>query len=163
MIAFCSTINSLPYYFQRSSALSSTTDATISRNINAIYPYLQYLMRQKLPGFGVSLDSKFTTGSTVSDSDQILTEIWDYIRCTNLYDTRLLTAGTQFTGAIAASNGASNIPGLGYVVPLQVNATSTQGFGRAMTLSELAFHFICTADSVPAATNGLLGSNDPVQ
>lgn len=160
VIAFASSIDGKPYYFQRTNALSSTADAAIGRN-QQIYNYLRSLADETIPGFGVDLASKFG-----ADTDQILTEIWDYIRCTNLYDTRL-PAGSQFTGPL-------NGDGYGYAAPL-INTTggnNYRGFGRSITLSELAFIFICTADSVydPAlaasgasATDGLLESNDPAR
>ncbi len=158
------------YYFQRQNNLSSTADANIARN-QSLFTYLHYLTSQSIPGFGVSLADKFG-----ADQDQILTEIWDYIRSTNLYDTRL-AAGNEYTaqGVNNTSGSANNAgTGYGYVVPLQNG--SSLGFGRSLTLSELAFVFICTADSVdqtnqpppgphPAPNpdpKGLMGSNDPV-
>lgn len=159
VIAFCSTISGNPYYFQRQNALSPTEDADIARNIQ-LFTYLQKLSNQPTPGFGVSLNGKFG-----ADTDQVLTEIWDYIRSTNLYDSRL-SAGKSFT---ADPSGGSTKSGHGYVVPLEVasEGVSYLGFGRSFTLSELAFLFICTADSVDIATTpdplGLLKSNDPAE
>jgi uncharacterized protein (TIGR02600 family) len=157
-LALCSTINGHPYYFARQSALSPIVDATLARN-TALFSYLQYFANQQVPGFGVSLAGKFG-----ADCDQILTEIWDYIRCTNLYDSRL-PADKQFTADFVPS---SSSPGYGYVVPLEVG--TNRGFGRSLTLSELAFQFICSADPVDTETGaghpdpkGLKGSNDPAK
>ncbi|MDR1146468.1 MAG: Verru_Chthon cassette protein A [Verrucomicrobiales bacterium] len=147
-IAFCSTVSARPYYFQRQNNLSPTEDATIERNME-IYSYLRDLAARDIPGFGVSLSAKFQ-----DDTEQILLEIWDYIRSTNLYDSRL-APGHSFT------TDNFDIAGYGYVVPLEISGR--RGFGRAVTLSELAFHFICTADSVDPAevpnADGLKGSN----
>ncbi len=160
VIAFCSSISGDAYYFQRKNALSPTEDAAIARN-QELFSYLQSLTSKPIPGFGDTLASKYG-----DDRDQILVEIWDYIRSTNLYDSRL-PIGKSFT---PDPSGGSTKAGHGYVVPLEKTSggTTYRGFGRSITLSELAFLFICTADSVdinvpPAPPNaaGLLGSNDP--
>ena len=109
-IAFCSTVGGREYIFQRSAfdpskigmvANSSFTGASnigsqsatldFTANNSTIYNYLKGLMAKPYPGFGASLASKFGT-----DSDQILTEIYDYIRCVNLFDCSGTNA-TQFT------------------------------------------------------------------
>ena len=109
-IAFCSTVGGREYIFQRSAfdpskigmvANSSFTGASnigsqsatldFTANNSTIYNYLKGLMAKPYPGFGASLASKFGT-----DSDQILTEIYDYIRCVNLFDCSAPNA-TQFT------------------------------------------------------------------
>lgn len=158
VIALASSIGSYPYYFQRANALSPTEDAAIQRN-QQLFGYLQYLTNQKIPGFGVKLADKFG-----ADRDQILTEVWDYIRSTNLYDSRLGT-GKQFTSEPSAQ-------GYGYVVPLETGAAGdpNRGFGRSLTLTKLSFVFICTADPVDTQTgqghpytDGMLHSNDPVK
>jgi uncharacterized protein (TIGR02600 family) len=110
-IAFCSTIGGREYIFQRSAfnpssiglvnnssftrassngSQSATLDFTASNS--TIYTYLQGLMSKSYPGYGASLASKFDT-----DSDQILTEIYDYIRCVNLFDCSATNA-RPFTG-----------------------------------------------------------------
>ena len=149
VIAFSSTIGGLPYFFQRGNPLNPAGDTALARNTQ-IFSYLKTLTSETVPGFGVDLATKFGT-----DRDQILTEIWDYIRSTNLSDTRL--ASGQFTSG----------DGYGYVTPLQMGTgtAATQGFGRAITVSELAFLFLCAADPVdtqnaPPNPKGLLGSND---
>jgi len=114
-IAFCSTIGGREYIFQRSAfnpssivmqankpftgassngSQSATLDFTASNS--TIYNYLKGLMARSYPGFGASLASKFND-NTGDDSDQILTEIYDYIRCVNLFDCSATNA-TQFTG-----------------------------------------------------------------
>ncbi len=110
-IAFCSTVNGTEYIFQRSAfdpskigmvanqpftgasnigSQSATLDFTAKNS--TIYNYLKGLMSKPYPGFGASLASKFG-----ADSDQILTEIYDYIRCVNLFDCSSANA-KQFTG-----------------------------------------------------------------
>ncbi len=159
VIALAASIGSYPYYFQRANALSPTDDAGIQRN-QQLFSYLQYLTNQKVPGFGVKLADKFG-----DDRDQILTEVWDYIRSTNLYDSRL-PVGKQFTAEPSSQNN-----GYGYVVPLETGADKAnpnRGFGRSLTMTKLAFVFICTADPVdtqsqPPNSDGMLHSNDPTK
>ena len=51
--------------------------------------YLRNLTTQAIPGFGGNFSAKYSTsnGSSGTDRDQILTEIFDYIRSINLCDT----------------------------------------------------------------------------
>lgn len=155
LIAFCASTGSgaslEPYYFQRQNALSATNDISLTRN-QQLYAYLQYLTGQPIPGFGGNFSAKYA-----ADRDQILTEIFDYIRSANLYDNTL-APGRQFTEASR-----------GCVVP-SVSGT-TMGLGRYFTLSELAIGFICNADGNDPKTNnpqpppavplGRLSSNVP--
>jgi uncharacterized protein (TIGR02600 family) len=136
LAAFCSTIGTTtstspagtkpyPFYFQRADSTSPTADyANLQRN-RELYAYLQRLTSQTVPGYGGIFSTKWG-----QDRDQILTEIFDYIRCVNLRDP--LPGATQF-----AANGQ--------VAPIQIG--STQGFGRFHTLSQFGFHFICSRDA----------------
>ncbi|MDD5348718.1 MAG: Verru_Chthon cassette protein A [Chthoniobacteraceae bacterium] len=167
LIALCSSIGPaathLPYYFQRATAGSPTNDINIPRNLD-LYKYLQYLTQQPVPGFGGDFLTKYG-----DDRDQILTEIFDYIRSANLQD-----AGVgQFsytTYRTTSGSGYAQMPlGYGWVAPSHFIAPGgkiTQGFGRSFTLSELALGFIdnATADiDDPANPNydESHGSNDP--
>ncbi len=87
LIAFCSEVGRNPsgdpyrYYFQRKNPKSTTADyAEISRN-QALLSYLQRETSQDIPGFGGNFNLKFG-----ADRDQLLTEIFDYIRASNLND-----------------------------------------------------------------------------
>jgi uncharacterized protein (TIGR02600 family) len=192
-IAFCSTVNGTEYVFQRSAfdpsqiglvTNSSFTGASQTGSQNAtlespatnptpkqqhnstIYNYLKGLMSKPYPGFGASLASKFGT-----DSDQILTEIYDYIRCVNLFDCSEPTA-RPFTGRPFYVNepgfGRSLQSGLalprtptgnlgyylasaymGQVVPAEIG--STRGFGRFPTIVGATLGFFAT-DTNPART-----------
>jgi uncharacterized protein (TIGR02600 family) len=138
LIAFCSTLNDEPYYFQRQNSQSGTDDYTsISRNI-ILYSYLQDLMARPVPGFGGTLSTKFG-----ADKDQVPTEIFDYIRNTNLYDANLTAPYALETSTRGESRGE--------VVPITIG--STRGFGRYLTLSEAALWIVCTGDAANAATN----------
>ena len=146
------------YYFARSQANSNTYDySSIPRN-KAIYQYLQTLAGKAIPGYG----GKFTTKYGAPETYQILTEIFDYIRCTDPSDELLLGAGPgtatdyQYAQPTARSvNGqdGSVIPpstapewaGAGQVMPLifQPSGAScyTKGFGRMYGINEISIDF----------------------
>lgn len=158
LIAFCASTgapgNLLPYYFQRQQAASATNDIAITRNTE-LYGYLQYLTREPIPGFGGSFLAKYGT-----DRDQILTEIFDYIRSTNLHDD-LLAVNKQFTTYWSSTN-MNNVPaGHGWVAPTHYqpdgSTEMTMGLGRTFSLSEFGIAFICNADG----NDTTHGSNDP--
>ena len=127
-IAFCSTVNGSEYIFQRSAfdpmsislvANSSFTGASNTGSQSAtkdfttknstIYNYLKGLMTKPYPGFGASLASKFD-----ADSDQILTQIYDYIRSSNLFDCSDANA-KPYTGRFFYWNEANRLVGAGNV------------------------------------------------
>lgn len=142
LAAFCSTIGSstkaMPFYFQRADSTSPIADyANIQRN-RELYAYLQRLTSQPVPGYGGRFSTKWG-----ADRDQVLTEIFDYIRCVNLHDP--LTGAAQFAGD---NNVSTTAAGEGQVAPIRVG--DTMGFGRAHTLSQFGFHFICTRDPAKA-------------
>ena len=149
LIAHCATINGQPYYFTRSDPLSATVDFS-GRNV-PLYKYLQAETSRPVPGFGVS-DFRAKYGD---DRDQILTEIFDYIRCANLDNPLLSNAG-----GVGYRYYLRNYKTRGQVTPIRIG--DTQGFGRFPTISEVGIHFICTADSGDVAATaepGLYDSN----
>lgn len=158
LIAFCSRMGGKNYIFDRANADSMTADYA-GRNIE-LYQYLQHLTANPIPGFGGSFSNKYAT-----DRDQILTEIYDYIRSTNLFDDTLEanpntypTTGNQFTNGRTSKTGTQI--GHGQVTPIRIG--TNQGFGRFNTLSEVAMHFICTADYNIAESNVVPADNtDP--
>jgi len=212
LISFCSTLG-IPnpgagslgpktYFFRRKDAYSPTADIAIPRN-QQLFGYLTGLLNQTTPG-----GSNFTVKYDQGDTEQILVEIFDYIRATNLYDGFL--APTQPVlelagGAYDLDNGIApfnttryknnplekhnigtlyrqrpqtyktytydrasrnirttptpglnrdersvdkSFPGHGTVVPSKLGTTSL-GFGRFVTVTEVGFHFICTGDGTP--------------
>ncbi len=150
LIAFCSTIHGNGYYFQRMDPNHPTNDLDqISRN-RTLLEYLRTLTTQDIPGFGNNFLNKYPGNSTVTDRDQILTEMFDYIRCTNLRDSSLWgsglagTTGTSWTGEYTKNlvSGNTAFPGIGQVVPIEDTTTSTRGFGRFPTVQGAVLHFI---------------------
>ncbi len=87
--AFCATIpgktatsEGLKYYVLRRNPNSAIEDFSILSN-RRVYKYMQLMTKKPLPFLG----SSFTDKYSAANRDQILTEIFDYIRCTNLIDT----------------------------------------------------------------------------
>lgn len=169
LFAFVSTINPRgvggppqPYYFQRSDPRSLTNDwENIPRN-RELFGYLQALTSRPFPGFGGnSFNQKYGI-----DRDQILTQIFDYIRVTNPDDALL---ATQFRFGYRAqippidTAASSQRGGHNQIVPIRIETStgSNQGFGRFPVISEAAIGFIATADAaIPdsnSANNTTLG------
>ncbi|MCE0497450.1 MAG: Verru_Chthon cassette protein A [Methylacidiphilales bacterium] len=173
LVAFCSTLNGTAstaggtstapggsnqqvYYFQRQNKDSLTNDyLNIPRN-QTLFTYLHTLMNTQVPGFGGNLANKFGT-----DSDQILTEIFDYIRSTNLNDLNLTTE-TAYPYYQYGSGGTTHGFGVAEVAPITITSPSgaaTRGFGRFTTISEASLWLICTADPSIAAAGLTPASN----
>lgn len=155
LLAFCATISpsSSPkkYYFTRGSGTGSTsTDRNADYAGNArnqkLYDYLRKLMDKPIPGFGGPTNGFGTKYGTLN-RDQILTEIFDYIRITNLQDKSLVAAGGK---PFTPSTGTT---GSGQVVPIKITtpAGDTKGFGRMATISEAALQFYATEITVSTA------------
>lgn len=156
LTAFCAQINTASgrksFFFTRANADSATEDimgfsSGAERN-RELYGYLRRLTGAPIPGFGGDFLSKYPSSEPgkPSDRDQILTQILDYIRCTNLFDDLLpgsyaATSG-QFTRT--RTNATGTRAGHGQVAPLKIG--NARGFGRVYSLSEAGFHFIATAD-----------------
>lgn len=128
-------------------ALNQSTDFT-AKNAK-VYDYLIGLSDKNIPGFGSSLDDKFE-----ADTGQIFTEVFDYIRATNLYDlsapnSQPYTARPIIHGEIASATMTLRDIGrpswteiltadylgsayLGQVTPIRIqrNSQSTRGLGR---------------------------------
>jgi uncharacterized protein (TIGR02600 family) len=176
LIAFCATYgrdgaSGLGYYFARENADSATHDINLPRNRQLIN-YLEGLASATAPGYPKSFAEKYP-----QDFRQIIIQMFDYIRSTNLYDARLdnnqfltgpdreypriltklptnmktYTEG-RFNGATSYhGSGFGFYPGNGQVVPTQ--DAGNQGFGRYYTIDEVAMLFIACADGTPNAEN----------
>ncbi len=217
LIAFCSSLGTTPaarnansYYFRRQDYSSPTTDINLPRNM-ALLNMLVETMGKMMPG-GATFTTKYNSG----DAAQIMVQIFDYIRSTNLYDgflavprEQLVGDGTatggleeyrfeyyntpanrgRFSPASDATNGYADgafyaykppyrtytpsrmsrmtgnrgvsgqqrteraveysFPGHGSVVPSKSPYGPYRGMGRFPTLTEVGFHFICSADGNP--------------
>ena len=149
LLAFCASLNgtNTPFYFQRQDARSATFDWTNFPRNQQLYAYLQNLTSagRPIPGFGGSFATKFG-----ADRDQILTEMFDYIRSgPNLMGAgHALTAGNTFTqNSYAYFDGFFN-PAL--VVPIQIG--TTKGFGNSWVIQQVGIGFFCEGmELVPPA------------
>lgn len=90
LIAFCSTLQQFggggprKYLFQRGNADSTTADIERVENL-ALLSYLNNLLKNPMPGFAAASDQNYQT-KYGADLPQILVEIFDYVRSTNLHD-----------------------------------------------------------------------------
>jgi len=164
LIALCSTYGPTTgagkkYYFTRKDALSQTADwSGLPRN-QELFAYLQAMTSREIPGFGGNFLAKYDGGGgAAGERDQILTEIFDYIRCVNLNEASdskpadyVSYTPTIDVPAAAATNttvhsawcGANymSFRGAGMVLPILINqkGVTTRGAGRVPVLSEVAF------------------------
>jgi uncharacterized protein (TIGR02600 family) len=187
LAAFCGTVGGKTYYFTRANSRSNTYDYTqtvtdpatgLTRNQD-LYKYLETLTSENIPGFGGNFLTKYPAGSNATDRDQILTLMYDYIRCINMADS---TNNYPFTPLFQVQVSATdprldptdpyrtdsdinNNPdgtgglfprGAGEVIPIKINATSgsTMGVGRCLTISEADLLFYATATQNGTAAAG---------
>ena len=166
LFAFASTIgggynspNTKPYYFTRAEAKSDVIDYNLTvsgrRRNQELIRYLKGVTGDDvgaIPGFGKSFATKYngtTTGSAATERDQILTEIFDYVRAVNLVDTGTSRGSvnsyqpyTPFYGTgLAGYGGISqrSYDWSGQVTPISID--QTKGMGRFFTVSEAALMF----------------------
>ncbi|MDQ3622049.1 MAG: Verru_Chthon cassette protein A [Verrucomicrobiota bacterium] len=135
LLAFCSTIGSdrRLFMFQRKDPYSPTVDAQIERNIE-LYDYLRELTSKPVPGFGSSFLEKYQ-----GDRDQILAEIFDYIRCVNMRDsTRDKPFNLLAEPFKTREKEKFKFAPRGIVVPIRFerDGGNAVGFGRFPTISE---------------------------
>ncbi|MDQ3624379.1 MAG: Verru_Chthon cassette protein A, partial [Verrucomicrobiota bacterium] len=128
------------YFFLRDNARSQIEDldnspATKENNdagaLNRrVLNYLRGMTGRKVPGFRGSFVDKYTA----KERDQILVEIFDYIRSTNVHDT-----STDLIESFAAKRG---VAGHGEVIPIiHTGWANVRGFGRFPTICEVAILF----------------------
>lgn len=169
-IAYCSTLAGKPYYFTRQNSTSQTELSSIPRN-RQLFDYLLDITSRPIPGFAISNAATFEN-KYGDNRQQILIEIFDYIRCTNLFDDNIAEASVGNTPSIpglpnsrltayASSGGMSaktftpmrsaqggSYPGHGQVTPTVLPRGRNEvyrGMGRFLTISEAGLQFITTA------------------
>jgi uncharacterized protein (TIGR02600 family) len=106
LIAFCATLRQQDggqrkYIFQRGNADSTTEDITRPENL-ALLEYLHALLEKPLPGFAAVPSQNFKT-KYGDDLRQILVEIFDYIRTTNLHDGNIVQDPKVITPGVDAT------------------------------------------------------------
>lgn len=137
-LAFCANLKvddkDTPYYFTRRNSRSMTDDYALSARNQQLYAYLDRMMKTDVPGFG----GKFSDATALGiDQPQVLTSIYDYIRCINLYDASGKAPYTKLVRMSQSNN--VNSWGGGEILPIRIN--NTQGFGRYATLSGIDLIF----------------------
>ena len=141
-----------PFYFTRGNANSATADAGGVRN-KRLMEYVKGLTGRTVPGWDISRGGGGVgtfAGKYGVDREQILTEIFDYVRCTNLADrtdpsapTASFTQTEEFLGDWKTGlflpdwTTGREMGARGQVVPTEM-ADGTRGVGRFATISELA-------------------------
>ena len=182
MSAYCATIGDAstltqgasavrPFFFQRNVPVNNPTDPTtgpcsttddysnIPRNRD-IYKYLADVTGRKVPGFTNDTTTFRSAKKWGNDCDQILTEIFDYIRSTNLHEPdSSLYKYTKWTDSTKKNYYMEDYttdserwrPGVGQVCPIKITSptgVATKGFGRFHTISQVGLMFICKQDGV---------------
>lgn len=188
LIARCSTIGATgserKYYFVRSNSQSQTADWTNQSGNQDLFAYLQTLTASDIPGFGGNFRQKYdiASGGVTGERDQILTEIFDHIRCTNLNETYsgMPPAYEGFTTMLRDATGTaltfgrsgsdqSTFAGAGFVLPINIPSIG-RGAGRVPVISEVGIWLIQTVDdinnlpAVPMVQPGIIiETNTPMQ
>jgi len=168
LLNFCATCGTT-YYFQREKAQSTTYDWLVLTRNQQLFNYLQQMTSTSIPGFGASDFKTKYPGSIGSgqDRDQILTEIFDYIRS----GPNLMGAGFAVNQSIASATNAQAFasqsysfnPGdlvhnpntinaeANYVAPISITTAgpatvsgNTKGFGNGVHfINQLGIGFFC--------------------
>jgi hypothetical protein len=146
------------YIFRRENEDSATYDYDAILRNKELYAYLQKLLETPVPGWGSSFSSKYPD----PQYRQILTEIFDYIRSTNLHDDSIYGEDFQkayqvtnipdaptFTNPRNAKAQGSGLKGHGQVVPIRID--DTKGFGRFYTLGGVQVQVISCAEPTDRA------------
>lgn len=177
MIASTSTLNAAAarpdtYFFTRADPTSPTFDYdNIGRNQD-LFGYLRRLSATNIPGFGSNFVSKYSRVG----ADQILTEIFDYIRSTNIVDAMLFDSDptkdhtfssfqpTAMVGYYQSGPVGKEDLGRGQVTPIYITDYNTKGFGRFYTIDEIGLNFgWADAVIIPPAKAGDPSTADPTQ
>ena len=138
-----------PYMDWNGTSISSnfSTTAPVTRN-QSLYAFLHNEAATAIPGYGGTFKTKYKVGPM----DQIITEILDYIRCTNIADATpgITPYSISRQDLSTASPSPGGFDGGGQVAPIIINnenTYSTQGFGRFYTVNGLALDLVYTGST----------------
>jgi uncharacterized protein (TIGR02600 family) len=186
LLAFCSTIGDQPYYFQRASyyryqgatggvlngpavpssqsttqdfpgAPTSTPQNGVARNEN-LYAYLQALTGANIPGFGGNFLAKYPGAGGTTDRDEILTEMFDLLRCGVNTVNLAPNVFPNFTYTLYTMSGWGN-PGQGSAIPISIPSNNTHGFGKTYNVIEAALVFMASGIDL---SNVAAGTPEPL-
>jgi uncharacterized protein (TIGR02600 family) len=155
LLSFSSTSSGNAYYFTRTNSTSCTADLNLSRN-HTLLDYLDKLTSTTIPGYGLSFKSKYTQQGI----RQILTEMFDYIRCINLSDTS--TGATTYAASWSTASGASGW-GCYQVAPTVNSSWNTIGLSSFPLLKEVAIQFVAMGQNTTALSKPLHSSYSSAQ
>ncbi len=114
LIRFCATIKGTSaapgalYAFQRQDAHSQLVDIKLPRN-DQLLNYLYKMMGKVWPGAASGGGSSFLVKYGEDDTRQIAVQIFDYIRCINLYDSALSLEGKEIVAKANPSGDQNNL------------------------------------------------------
>jgi hypothetical protein len=177
LLAFCATLGgpppapTYPFYFTRQENVLPEHDISLPRNVELL-DYLDRLTARPVPGFGGSLQDASKYGQ--AETRQILTQIFDYIRCANLLDqtTPRRTAPPSTAGLYPYAFGLSSHPDISIVPVGSFNAGTgwslgtaapayradwgTRGFGgRFLQVRAAHLHFVGVGRGESGGTNSV--------
>lgn len=151
LLRFCSTVGDPTnptrkgqFIFEREKPYSSTWDFDLQRN-KEIFTYLKTITAAPIPGFGGNFQDKYKGGP--GGFNQILVEIFDYIRTVNQKDGSRDRRIDQVTAPQSAQNNQlktiCRYAPHALVVPTRVKfeGKDLSGFGRYSTISEATIVF----------------------
>ena len=165
------------YHFQRRNADSTTLDYTAIPRNQDLYRYLVELTSLDIPGFGASIRTKYGQ----RNQHQLITQMFDYIRSTNLFDDTVydmldpsdsnswrqayVPSGnndgehlTYTNYRIQSATAGGMHMGHGQVAPIRINegGIDTKGYGRFFTVAEVAVQLIACADGNEGQSDGAI-------
>ncbi len=157
LLAFCSTVNDIPYYLQRQEPDDPAVDIGLAQN-QALRDYLQDVMSKPFPGFGPeTFAGKYDSG----EANQIVMEALDYIRASNIMSVPNY-GGAKFSKDVLGEDhsNATAIGNRGGQVSPMVDG-NTKGFGRIPTIQKAVLHFYI--DDLIDTKSGASLANKPAQ
>ncbi len=137
LLLFCSQVGGKEFIFRREDPYSPTNDFGLARN-QALFKFLREQTAKttgRIPGFGLSFEDKY--GDAPGGRDEILTQVFDYIRSVNLKDT------TRDKFIPLAEREQYRYGPRGLVVPTRatVDGKKVSGLGRFPTITEASLVF----------------------
>jgi uncharacterized protein (TIGR02600 family) len=172
LIAFCGTLNGNLYFFQRDASspgksnggatgaystsddlpntAGSTSATDLTRNRQLI-TYLRNLTSQQVPGFSTDANSTFLK-KYPNDRDEILTEIFDYIRSVNGQD-QMVTS--PYTPTPWLTRGEGQIFPIIDNTHADSNANTLRGFGRMPVITEASLLFVGIGQTSSTGTTSM--------
>jgi len=146
------------FYFQRESAWDSQADWQDIDENKALYTYLQTLTDKAIPGnpartggAGASFSSTSKFGA--ANRDEILTEMWDYIR-SNVNNVNAAYSPVGLQPYSFPQNNTTETAGFNDVAPLVISSPvihgvgSSKGIGRYPVPTEFIFQFTNIGDKI---------------